>query len=164
MSSEKGCSAEGKIATLEERVKLLEARLDLPGWLAESNRPLEQLKPKVALQCVRCGGRTFKSTSNKGLQCAECDSLGPFQRISLAAIVGTRGGQAPEKAPIRPHIAERRKKDIAIRTEAHSHLQNGPAEQSFHVHTADDMAKAINALLQAAGRGKALQVIIQEAV
>ncbi len=94
----------------------------------------------------------------------------PFEPEILAGGIAYpvyKEGRPPKLArhdDTRWRVDERRLREIAIRTEAHSHLQNGPAEQKFHVHTADDMAKAIKALLHAAGRGKALQVTIQEAL
>ncbi len=117
-------------------------------------------KPVVELQCVRCGGKTFKSTADRRLQCIGCDSLGPFERVPRTGAHEL----APKRGSTQQRIAERRQKENLIRRGAHLYLQNGPAEQSFRIHTADDMEKAIKALLHAACRGKALQVIIQEAV
>ena len=166
MSSEKDCGAEQKIAALQERVKLLEARLDLPGWLAKDSGPVaqsspaEQLKPAVELQCTRCGGKTFKATPDKRLQCAGCDSLGPFEHIARTS--KTQREPAHERESIQQRIAERRQEEIVIRSEAHLYLQNGPAEQRHTIRGQDDLGVALKALLMVVQRGKAIELSFRE--
>ncbi len=94
----------------------------------------------------------------EGLECARCGSKGPFK--PLFSENNKPSKPAPREGCIQYRIRERQ---ITLRAEAHQYMMNGPAEQKFSIHTADDMAQAIKALLMAANRGKPLQVSIQEA-
>ncbi len=161
MSSEKDCSAEQKIAALQERVKQLETSLGITeDWLREAeglDRAVQKRPVVLPVTSVRCGGRTFKSTADLGLQCAECDSCGPKQ-TPTAAGAPTRKGPTSEGTPIQQRIAECRQQEIAIRTEAHLYMQNGPAGQHHIIRGQDDLDRAIKALLVAARRGKVIEL------
>lgn len=69
---------------------------------------------------------------------------------------------APRPGGMRARIREHQKRELAL--EAYRYLQEGAAEKQYLIRCPEELERVIGLLLQTAGRGNPLQIVIREAV